>query len=257
MSRPTPERPDLSEKGRGPDGPTSSDNRLFMQLLVFTGCDDTRSVCDALDKVHIQPVATGKDETGTGSGCQGLVVYEDVNDPMGIAILSMTQDPAWWVHGLRPVLQREPFNLLEPRHELTMIGRSYAIGYEPDLDETLLHRPMRHALDADTPWAVWYPLRRGGAFEKLPRDEKMEILREHGTIGMAYGAHDLAQDVRLASHALDAADNEFTIGLMGRELTPLSKLVETMRGTRQTSEFITSLGPFFVGHAVWRRPMAL
>jgi chlorite dismutase len=39
---------------------------------------------------------------------------------------------------------------------------------------------------------------------------------------MAYGAQELAHDVRLACHGLDAGDNEFVIGLVGRELHPLS-----------------------------------
>ncbi len=36
----------------------------------------------------------------------------------------------------------------------------------------------------------------------------------------------------------------------------LSKVVETMRSTRQTSEWMESLGPFFVGRVLssWRKP---
>ena len=51
---------------------------------------------------------------------------------------------------------------------------------------------------------------------------------------------------------LDAADNEFVIGLVGRELHPLSHLIQAMRKTRQTSEFIEKMGPFFVGHVAGR-----
>ena len=61
---------------------------------------------------------------------------------------------------------------------------------------------------------------------------------------------DLAHDIRLACHGLDARDNEFVIGLTGAHLQPLSHVVQTMRRTRQTAEFIQSMGPFFVGHAV-------
>ena len=43
-----------------------------------------------------------------------------------------------------------------------------------------------------------------------------------------------------------------TIGLLSDQLFPLSAIVQTMRKTRQTSEFLTSLGPFFVGKAVWK-----
>jgi chlorite dismutase len=102
------------------------------------------------------------------------------------------------------------------------------------------------------PWAVWYPLRRTGAFEQLEDREKGAILREHAEIGKAYGVQDLAHVVRLACHGLDANDNEFVIGLCGKELHPLSHVVQAMRKTRQTSQYIASMGPFFVGHCAWR-----
>jgi chlorite dismutase len=101
-------------------------------------------------------------------------------------------------------------------------------------------------------WHVWYPLRRTAAFARLDPHEQGQILREHAQIGMAYGAQGLATDVRLASYGLDAGDNEFVIGLVGKELHPLSHLIQAMRKTRQTSEFIEKMGPFFVGHVVRR-----
>jgi chlorite dismutase len=93
-------------------------------------------------------------------------------------------------------------------------------------------------------------LRRVAAFARLEPHDQSQILREHAQIGMAYGAQDLAHDVRLACHGLDAGDNEFVIGLAGRELQPLSHLVQAMRKTRQTSEFIDHMGPFFVGYVL-------
>ena len=48
-----------------------------------------------------------------------------------------------------------------------MFGRTYALGYEPDLEEVLFHRPTRTVLNPAWPWAVWYPLRRNGAFARL------------------------------------------------------------------------------------------
>ena len=99
---------------------------------------------------------------------------------------------------------------------------------------------------------MWYPLRRSGAFAKLEPREQAGILREHGIIGRAYGAQDLAHDVRLACHGLDARDNEFVIGLVGKDLHPLSHIVQAMRKTRQTSEFISQMGPFFIGHVAFR-----
>jgi len=39
---------------------------------------------------------------------------------------------------------------------------------------------------------------------------------------------------------------------LGEQLFPLSALVQHMRRTRQTSEFIQKMGPFFIGRAVWQ-----
>ncbi len=54
-------------------------------------------------------------------------------------------------------------------------------------------------------------------------------MREHGDIGKQYGAADLAHDVRLACHGLDQNDSEFVIGWCGKELFPLSHVVQRMR----------------------------
>jgi hypothetical protein len=51
-----------------------------------------------------------------------------------------------------------------------------------------------------------------------------------------------------------APDNDFVLGLVGPELHPLSAMVQAMRRTRQTSNYLASLGPFFVGRAVWQSP---
>ena len=56
----------------------------------------------------------------------------------------------------------------------------------------------------------------------------------------------------LACHGLDTHDNDFVIGLVGPGAPPASHLVQTMRRTAQTAEFIQTPGPFFVGHALWR-----
>lgn len=130
-----------------------------------------------------------------------------------------------------------------------MLGRTYSTGHEPDLAYVLLRRPIDNVMNPAYAWHVWYPLRRTGAFAKLEGIEQSHIMREHASLGMAYGQQELAHDIRLACHGLDAADNEFVIGLVGKELHPLSHLVQAMRKTRQTSEFIAQMGPFFVGYA--------
>jgi hypothetical protein len=218
--------------------PQRSDQRLFMQLMAFGGCADARPLADALAQAQIAGV-----------------LYEDVNDPRGVALLSFDQNPSCFVDRVRPLLNAAPFAGLSQKPEYTMLGRSYSIGYEPDLVDVLMHRPRRTVLNRDWPWAVWYPLRRSGRFVQLPPEEQRTILAEHGTIGMAYGAGDYAHDVRLACHGLDKSDNDFIVGLVGKELFPLSSIVQAMRKTQQTALYLERLGPFFVGRAVWQSPL--
>ena len=66
----------------------------------------------------------------------------------------------------------------------------------------------------------------------------------------------MAHDVRLACHGLSRDDNDFVIGLLGASLHPLSVVVQRMRKTRQTSQYLARLGPFFVGRARWQAPPA-
>jgi chlorite dismutase len=219
---------------RGANGQTSN-RRLFMQLQAFGGSGEPKALAASLERSQID-----------------AVLYADLHDPRGVAVLSFAEDPAFFVTRLREVLSSEPFAGLDRKPELTMLGRTYSSGFEPDLEDWLLQRPRRTVLNHAWPWAVWYPLRRTGGFAKLPAQEQGAILREHGTIGRAYGDADLAHDIRLACHGLDTHDNDFLIGLVGKELQPLSHLVQAMRKTAQTSEYIASLGPFFVGHAIWQ-----
>jgi chlorite dismutase len=216
-----------------------SDRRLYMQLQVFTGCTDGKPLVDALE----------------ASGMEA-VLYEDVNDPRGVGVLTMSEDPTLFVTGVRDLLNRGPFAGLPLRPELTMMGRTYASGFEADLDEWLLRRPRRTALNPAWPWGIWYPLRRTGAFARLDAKEQGQVIREHSVIGRAYGDADLAHDVRLACQGLDMNDNDFVIGLVGKELHPLSHLVQTMRKTVQTSQYLQTLGPFFIGHVLWQSAYA-
>lgn len=242
-SRPGLPEVDVREHGGKKDGERQSmDRRLFMQLLVFDCPRDrdpeesTAALIKALEDARIPSV-----------------VYEDVNAPFGLGLLTWSDDPAHFVTRVRPLFRRSELRALAPRPDFTMIGRTYASGYEPNLPHWLLERPVENATRADWPWAVWYPLRRTGAFSALERAEQSAILREHATIGMAYGQKDLAHDIRLACHGLDTKDNEFVIGLVGKDLHPLSHLVQAMRSTRQTSTYIEQMGPFFIGHVRWHQ----
>jgi chlorite dismutase len=231
-----PEPPDISEKGGMKDGqPQRSDRRLFMQFIAFGGCADATALADRLAQARIPGV-----------------LYEDVNDPRGIGLLTLTEDPDFFLDRVRPLLNGPGFSVLVQKPEYTMLGRTYAIGYEPDLVDVLLHRPRRTVLNPLWKWAVWYPLRRSGKFAQLSDQEQRVILSEHGTIGMSYGVADYAHDIRLACHGLDKDDNDFIVGLIGKDLFPLSSIVQSMRKTQQTALYLERLGPFFVGRALWQ-----
>jgi chlorite dismutase len=228
---------DVNEYGGKRDGVRQAMNRrLYMQLLVFEveGNADLEAEAVASRLRH---------------GRVASVVYADTSDPGSLGVLTWSEDPAHFVHKVRPHLQHVA---LRPRRDFAMLGRTYATGHEPDLEHALLRRSIENVSNEKWPWHVWYPLRRTGEFAKLDPHEQGSILREHAQIGMAYGAQELGHDVRLACHGLDAGDNEFVIGLVGPELHPLSHLVQAMRKTRQTSEFIAKMGPFFVGYALHR-----
>jgi chlorite dismutase len=164
----------------------------------------------------------------------------------------MNENPGFFVTNLRELLTDEPFKDLSIKPEFTMLGRTYSFGHEPNLQETLITGPRKKVLDPDWGWAIWYPLRRKKNFERLSEDEKRAILGEHGKLGFKFGKAGYAKDIRLACHGIDKNDNDFVIGIIGRELHPLSACIEAMRKTRQTSEYLESLGPFFVGRAVWQ-----
>jgi hypothetical protein len=237
MSTPAHEQraaPQVDVSERGANGRTSN-RRLFIQLLVYTGCADSKPLIGALE-----------------SNCLEAVLYADVTDPMGIGVLALAEDPTLFVTSVRDLLAVEPFSRLSARPSLTMFGRTYSSGFESDLEDWLLHRPRRTVLNPAWPWAIWYPLRRAGGFARLAPEEQGAVLREHATLGRAYGDAELAHDMRLACHGLDAQDNDFVIGLVGPDLHPLSHLVQAMRKTAQTSQYLQSLGPFFVGHALWQ-----
>ena len=232
------ELPDLREKAVNHKGETQiSEKRLYLQLQVYTGCADPKPLADALQASGIESV-----------------LYLDVNDPRGVAVLALSEDPALFAGPFRDLQNKPPFASLTRRPELTMIGRTYATGREPNLEFMLLQKPRQTALNPDWPWAVWYPLRRKPNFAILEPADQGKILYEHATIGMAFGAADAAHDIRVSCYGLDQDDNEFVIGLIGKDLTPLSQCVQEMRKTQQTAKYIKKLGPFFVGKVFWQSP---
>ena len=226
---------DLSEKGMKEGRPISLDRRLFMKFTAFAECDDVGAAAKAL----------------ADAGVNGAL-YLDTNDPNGIGIIALHEDPEHFVTTLRDVFSRPPFQSMMRKPEFDMLGRTYSIGYEPNLEDTLLDKPRQKILNPKFSWAVWYPLQRSKGFYVLPEAKQRQILAEHGSIGKRYGFAGLAADIRLACHGLDKHDNDFVIGLLGPNLLPLSAVVLEMRKTEQTSQFLDSLGPFFVGKVAWQ-----
>jgi chlorite dismutase len=228
---------DLSEKGLHHGKPISLDRRLFMQFTAFGCCEDPQAAADAL----------------AAAGIEG-VLYLDVADSQGIGLLVMSEDPEHFVTTVRDLLNAPPFAGFVHKPEFNMLGRTYSIGYEPDLEDTLLIKPRVKTMNPAFKWAVWYPLQRAKVFQTLPASKQRQILAEHGTLAKRYGYAGLAADIRLACHGLDKDDNDFVIGLLGPTLFPLSHVVQEMRKTEQTSQYLDSLGPFFVGRVAWQSP---
>jgi chlorite dismutase len=229
-------KPAVDEKGAPINGqPQVSPDRLYMQLLVFGDCEDTGSVIEAVKASRIE-----------------AVVYQELNDPRGVGLLTWSTDPGHFIERVQPMLRDSALADLHIKDEFTMFGRSYSLGHEANLKDWLIDKPRATALNPETPWCVFYPLRRKGAFTTLDEQAQRQILMEHAKIGMAYVQHGLGYDIRLACHGLDKNDNDFVIGLIGSNLAWLSKLVENMRKTTQTSQYIEHLGPFFVGRVLYQ-----
>src|SRR5947208_6760336 len=151
-----------------------------MQLQAFGGCLDAKPLLRVLESSRIE-----------------AVLYQDVNDARGVAVLAISEDPLFFVTALREVLNADPFSGLVQKRELTMFGRTYASGFETDLEDWLLQRPRRAALNAAWPWGLWYPLRRTGAFSWISANEQGAVLREISVLGRACGDSDHAHDSRL------------------------------------------------------------
>lgn len=230
-----PQPLDLSEKGLKHGRQITLDRRLFMKFTAFGACPDAGDAIEQLAE----------------SGAQAAL-YLDANDPQGIGVMVASEDPDYYVTELRSIFNRPPFAAMQHKSAFDMLGRSYSIGYESDLEDTLLLKPIQKLTNPAYRWAVWYPLQRSKRFQTLPEDHQRRILAEHGTLAKRYGTAGHAADIRLACHGLDRDDNDFIIGLVGPQLHPLSAIVQDMRRTEQTSQYLTSLGPFFVGRVAWQ-----
>ena len=158
-----PEPVDLQEVGASIDGDLQvSDRRLFLQLHVFEDCSDPNNIVEVLEKGNLN-----------------AVLYDDINNPTGIGVLFIVEDPAVLATAARDLLVGlQQAATLSYRPEMTMTGRTYSSGREPNLEEWLLNKPLQNALNPNFPWAIWYPLRRKSEFYLLEHRERGRILGE-------------------------------------------------------------------------------
>ena len=117
----------------------------------------------------------------------------------------MDENPDVFVTALREVFVKPPLAALRLRPEFSMLGRTYGSGFEPNLEDFLLQRPRRTILGEGARWAIWYPLRRLGAFAQLQREEQGQILdraREEADVieGPCEGERARKADSRLGRH---------------------------------------------------------
>src|SRR5690606_8653873 len=99
--------------------PQRLDQRLFMQLIVVSALDRSKNLGISLgEEIHSRGV--------------GVVVYEDVCDPLGYGILTYSTNPAVFTEKVRPAMRTESLGDYEVRHDLSMMGRTYSTGYEQD-----------------------------------------------------------------------------------------------------------------------------
>src|SRR3989338_7976122 len=91
--------PRVDVRERGAAGRTS-ERRLWMQLQAFGACADPKPLVRALE----------------ASGIEG-VLYRDANDPRGVAVLGLHEDPAFFVNGFRELLGAEHFGALARKAE--------------------------------------------------------------------------------------------------------------------------------------------
>ena len=135
---------DVSERGaKLPDGsPQVMDRRLFVKLLVFD-CPPGPSSKGAIDLLSRE-----FERSGVSS-----VIYEDVNAPSGVGVVTFAEDPAHFVTAVRPAIAAA--GPLTQRSTFSMLGRTYSQGYEQDLAFWLIDRPKSVMMNPEWKWAVW------------------------------------------------------------------------------------------------------
>ena len=248
MHMPTVPSPELREVGAvdASGNRQYSKRRLYMQLRVLDV--DLKAVTDMDQFIgDLKNLLTSVPS----------VLYRDANSNNSIGVLTWSEDPSFFALELNKILSHQKIaSKFHERDGWTMFGKTYSNGHEKDLEEYLFRKPIRTSTKDEWNWAIWYPLRRRGPFYVQPPADQCQMLLYHAAIGKAFSEVNAAHDVRLKCFGIDGQDNEYIVGIIGDDLHGLSRVVEEMRKTRHTAEYLESLGPFFVGQKFWKSPLA-
>ena len=179
------------------------------------------------------------------------VLYEDVNDPTGVALLTLSRRRRRSSPSTAAFLQSSLFAELTPKPN----SRCSAAPTRSATSRISRRRsstgPRRRVLDPALPWAIWYPLRRAGSFEQLSARAGHH---PHGARRDRDGVR--PRRPRLRHPARVPWPRSRRQRLRDRparaELHPLSIIVQRMRKTKQTSLHLERLGPFFVGRVAYQ-----
>ena len=99
-----------------------------MKFTAFGGCADPHAAITALAE----------------DGVEGAL-YLDANDPQGIGVIAVAEDPGVLRDDAAHAVQPRAVRRFAHKREFDMLGRTYSIGYEPDLEDTLFHRRRAQA----------------------------------------------------------------------------------------------------------------
>ena len=233
-----PDRPRPSaEKGTRDGERISLDRRLFVKFTACGNCRDVNAAAaNALDRAGV-----------TGA------LYLDANDPRGIGLVAVSEDPEWFVTTWRDLLASPPLRCDGAK------GRSSTCWDAPIPSATSRTSSTCSSSGRSPASPTRRSAGRSGTRFAVPSPSRSSppptsAASSPSTAPSATGTAPPGSPSTCASPATasTANDNDFIIGLLGANLFPLSSIVQAMRGTEQTSRYLESLGPFFVGRVAWQ-----
>src|SRR5207247_2548680 len=137
----------------------TADGVWYLCLYALRGTDLRGPLRRGATREELAGLITGRWRQRADRGAEERLALRE-RAPRGVGVLALSDGPAFFVHGLRELLNAGPFASLALQSGFVMFGRTYASGFETDLEDWLLRRPRRAVLNPAWPWGIWYPLRR-------------------------------------------------------------------------------------------------